>query len=85
MGWRFPCNAAATERRVHFWDPSLEQECSEPYLACTDLYKKGAFMLLEALVFLECLLPFKFRVCVRRFYARSSLGPRPYLDLTFPP
>ena len=83
MGWRLPCDAAATERRVHFWDPSLEQECSKPYLAGADLCEKGALVLLKALVFLECLLPFKFRVCIRQFYTGSSLGPCLCLDLTF--
>ena len=69
MGWRLPCDAAATERRVHFWDPSLEQECSKPYLAGADLCEKGALVLLKALVFLECLLSFEFGVYIRWLHA----------------
>ena len=48
MGWRLSCDTAATEQRVHLRDPSLEQECSEPYLASADLREKGALVLLKA-------------------------------------
>ena len=85
MGWRLSCNTAATERRVHLRDSSLEQECSEPYLTSTDLREKGALVLAKVPVFLECLLPFEFGVYIRWLCAGSSLGPRPCLDLTFPP
>ena len=85
MGWRLSSNTAATERRVHLRDPSLEQECSEPYLTSADLREKGALVLLKVPVFLECLLPFEFGVHIRWLYAGSSLGPRPCLDLAFPP
>jgi hypothetical protein len=85
VGWRLPCDAAATERCVHLGDPVLEQECSEPYLTSADLHEKGALVLLKVLVFSECPLPFKFGVYIRRLYARTSLGPRPCLDLALPP
>ena len=85
MGWRLSCDTAATERCVHLRDPSLEQECSEPYLTSADLREKGALVLLKAPVFLECLLRFEFGVHIRWLYAGSSLGPRPCLDLAFPP
>ena len=85
MGWRFPCGAAATERRVHFRDPSLEQECSEPYLTGADLREKGALMLLKVPVFSECPLPFEFGVYICRLHTGTSLRPRPCLDLAFPP
>ena len=84
MGWRLSCVTAATGRYVHLRDPSLEQECLEPYLTSTDLHEKGALVLLKAPVFLECLLPFEFGVYIRWLCARSSLGPRPCLDLAFP-
>ena len=83
MGWRLSCSAAATERRIHLGDPSLEQECSEPYLASADLHKKGALVLLKALVFLEYPPPFEFRVYICWLYTRSSLGPCLYLDFIF--
>ena len=84
MGWRLSSNTAATERRVHLRDPSLEQECSEPYLTSTDLHKKGALVLLKAPVFLEYPPPFEFQVYICWLYTRSSLGPRPCLDFAFP-
>ena len=73
------------ERRVYLRDPSLEQECLEPYLTSADLHKKGSLVLLKAPVFLEYLLPFEFRVYIRWLYTRSSLGPRLCLDLAFLP
>ena len=69
MGWRLSCNTAATERRVHLTDPSLEQECSEPYLTSADMREKGALVLLKVQVFLECFLPFEFGVHIRWLYA----------------
>ena len=53
---------------VHLWNPSLEQECSEPYLPCTDLREKGALVLPKALVLLECLPPFELGVYIRWLY-----------------
>ena len=83
IGQYLSCNTIVVEQCIYLRDPLLEQEYSEPYLTSTDLYKKGALILLKVLVFLEYLLPFEFRVYIYQLYTRSFLGPCLYLDLTF--